>query len=280
MLATLVLVFREVLEAALIVGIVAAATRGVAARGRWIGGGIALGVLGAVILALCARGLADALSGSGQEWFNAGVLFAAVAMIGWHVVWMSKHGRELAIQMKAVGRDVSSGSRPMTALMVVVAIAVLREGSEIVLFGYGLLASGSSLPSMAIGTLLGLLGGAGLGVAIYSGLLRIPVRHFFGATNALLVVLAAGMAGNAAVYLIQADVLHRWTGPLWSTDWLLRDDSPVGKALHVLTGYSSQPSGMQLLFYGVTLAVLFAAMRLVPRFAAPARAAMPPAAAN
>ena len=263
MLATLLLVFREVLEAALVVGIVAAATRGVASRARWIGGGIGLGVTGAVIVALCAGWIADALSGSGQEWFNATVLLAAVVMIGWHVVWMSKHGRELAAQMQSVGRDVTSGARPMTALMAVVAIAVLREGSEIVLFGYGLFASGSSISALVLGALLGLIAGVVLGVAIYFGLLKIPVRHFFGATNALLVLLAAGMAATAAGFLVQADVLHRWTAPLWSTDWLLRDDSTFGKALHALIGYTSQPSGMQLLFYVATLALLVVGMRLV-----------------
>lgn len=277
MLASLLLVFREVLEAALIVGIVAAATRGVAGRGRWIGGGLVLGIAGAVIVAGAAGWIANALGGVGQEWFNASVLLAAVAMIGWHVVWMARHGRELATQMKSVGQDVSSGTRPLTALMVVVAIAVLREGSEIVLFGYGLFASGSSVPSMAVGALLGLASGVALGVGMYFGLLRIPVRHFFGATNGLLVLLAAGMAANAAYFLTQADALQTWTQPLWNTDWLLHDDSTPGKALHVLIGYTAQPSGMQLLFYLGTMALLVIGMRLFSGNAAPARTAMPPA---
>lgn len=265
MIATLLLVFREVLEAALVVGIVAAATRGVAGRGRWIGGGITLGVLGAVLVALGAGRIAEALSGSGQEWFNASVLLAAVLMLGWHVVWMARHGRELAQQMQAVGREVSSGARPMTALMAVVAIAVLREGSEIVLFGYGLFASGSSAFALGIGALLGLAAGVALGVGIYMGLLKIPLKYFFSSTNGLLVLLAAGMASNAANFLIQADVLRHWTQPLWSTDWLLSDDSTVGRALHVLVGYSSQPCGMQVMFYLTTIALLVCGMRLVGR---------------
>ncbi|HEY2344488.1 MAG TPA: FTR1 family protein [Xanthomonadaceae bacterium] len=279
MLANFLIVLREVLEAALIVGIVAAATRGVAARGRWIGGGIALGVLGAVLVAVSAGRLAEALDGSGQEWFNAGVLLAAVGMIGWHVVWMSKHGRELSQQMQAVGRDVSSGARPMTALMTVIAIAVLREGSEIVLFGYGLMASGSSVSALATGAALGLLCGVGLGFAIYFGLLKIPLRHFFSATNGLLVFLAAGMAANAAAFLTQADVLSTWTTPLWNTGWLLGDDSLTGKTVHVLTGYTAEPTGMQLLFYLSTLALLVAGMRLVARHAARARPTAPSVAA-
>ena len=256
MFANFVLVFREVLEAALIVSIVAAATRGVLGRSRWIGGGIALGVTGAFIVALGAGWIADSLSGSGQEWFNATILLAAVAMIGWHVVWMSKHSRELAAQMKSVGHDVTSGARPMTALMAVVAIAVVREGSEIVLFGYGLLAGGSSMPALMLGAALGLLAGVALGFALYFGLLKIPVRHFFGATNALLVLLAAGMAASAAGFLSQADVLTAWSQPVWDTDWLLSDGSALGRALHVLIGYTAHPSGMQLLFYVATLALL------------------------
>lgn len=277
MLATLLLVFREVLEAALIVGIVAAATRGVDSRGRWIGGGLALGVAGAVVVAVCAGWIADALSGSGQEWFNASVLLAAVAMIGWHVVWMARHGRELAAQMKSVGRDVSSGTRPMTALMAVVAIAVLREGSEIVLFGYGLLASGSSVPSLMLGAVLGLLAGVALGVVMYFGLLKIPMRHFFGATNGLLVLLAAGMAASAAGYLSQADVLTTWSAPLWNSGWLLRDDSLVGRTLHVLIGYTARPTGMQLAFYLATLMLLIAGMYLFSGNRSRAQAEMPAA---
>lgn len=262
MFASLLLVFREVLEAALIVSIVAAATRGVSRRGAWIGGGLALGVLGAVIVAAFAGAIADAMSGMGQEWFNAIVLLAAVLMIAWHVVWMSRHARELSSHMKAVGNDVSSGSRPMTALLMVVAIAVLREGSEVVLFGYGLLGSGNSLGSVALGAVLGLVGGVAIGFAMYFGLLKIPMRHFFSATNGLLVLLAAGLASSAAGKLVQADALPTLVDTLWDTSWMLSDDSLLGKAMHVLVGYTAQPSGMEMLFYAITLTLLVLGMRV------------------
>jgi len=262
MLATLLLVFREVLEAALIVSIVAAATRGVSRRAAWIGGGIALGLLGAGLVALFANGIADAMSGMGQEWFNACVLLAAVVMIGWHVIWMSRHGRELAMQMKEVGSAVSSGNRPLTALLVVVAIAVLREGSEVVLFGYGLLASGSSAGALALGGVLGIVAGAAVGFAMYFGLLKIPMKHFFNATNGLLVLLAAGLASEAAGKLVQADALPTLVDTLWDSSWLLSDDSLLGKTLHVLVGYTAQPSGIQMAFYAATVALLLVGMRM------------------
>jgi len=262
MLATLILVFREVLEAALIVSIVAAATRGVPGRGGWIGAGIGLGVLGACLVALFAGAIADTMSGMGQEWFNAVVLLAAVVMIGWHVVWMARHSRELTAQMKAVGADVSSGHRPMTALLVVVAIAVLREGSEVVLFGYGLFAGGSSVGSLVLGGVLGLAAGIGLGFALYFGMLAIPMRHLFSTTNGLLVLLAAGMASQAAGKLVQADALPALVDTLWDTSWLLSDDGWLGRTLHVLVGYTAQPSGIQLVFYAAPLVLLLVGMRL------------------
>lgn len=262
MLASLLLVFREVLEAALIVSVVAAATRSVIGRERWISAGIALGVLGALLVALFANQIANAMSGMGQEWFNAGVLLAAVVMIGWHVVWMARHGRELASQMRSVGNEVSNGQRPMTALLVVIALAVLREGSEVVLFGYGLMAGGSDVAPVISGGVLGLLCGVALGYAMYAGLLKIPMRHFFSATNALMVLLAAGLAASAAGYLVQADVLPALIDPVWDTSSLLGDDSFLGKTLHVLVGYSATPSAMQLTFYGTTVLVLLIGMRV------------------
>jgi high-affinity iron transporter len=254
------LVFREVLEAALIVTVVAAATRGVARRGWFIGGGIGLGVLGAVLVAMFAGVISSAASGVGQELFNACVLFAAVLMIGWHVIWMSSHGRELAQHMKAVGGAVQTGASSLTLLLAVVALAVLREGSEIVLFLYGMVAGGAD--GLAQGLAIGLAGGTTVGFLLYFGLLRIPLRYFFTATNWMLVLLAAGLASSAARYLVQANLLPELGGQVWDSSWLLSDGSVFGKILHILIGYDAQPSGIQLVFYGAVVIALVLGMRL------------------
>jgi high-affinity iron transporter len=151
----------------------------------------------------------------------------------------------------------------------VVAIAVLREGSEVVLFGYGLLGSGSSMGSVALGAMLGVVGGVAVGFAMYFGLLKIPMRHFFSATNGLLVLLAAGLASSAAGKLVQADALPTLVDALWDTSWLLSDDSLLGKAMHVLVGYTAQPSGMEMLFYAITLVLLIFGMRVSRPASAP-----------
>jgi len=261
MLGTGLLVFREVLEAALIVSIVYAATRGVGGRGRWVGSGIGLGVLGAILVAAFANVIAAAVSGIGQELFNASVLLAAVVMIAWHAIWMASHGKELATQMKNVGSAVQAGKRPLSALLIVVAIAVLREGSEVVLFLYGQAASGAGTAALVGGIAIGVVGGVAIGFLLYFGLLGIPLRYFFSATNWLMLLLAAGLASQAAGFLIQADVLPALGNRIWDTSALLSNASLMGKTMHTLIGYDAQPAGMQLLFYAVTAGAIALGMK-------------------
>jgi high-affinity iron transporter len=263
MLATAVIVFREVLEAALIVGIVMAASRGALGRGAWVTGGIASGVLGAVFVAGGAESIQTAAAGMGQEMFNAGILLAAVAMLGWHNIWMTRHGRELTLAANRLGAAVRAGARPLWTLALAVALAVLREGSEIVLFLYGIAAAGGGgAAAMLGGGALGLAAGIAAGAALYFGLVRIPMRHLFSVTSWLILLLAAGMAAQAAAFLLQADLLPPLGNEVWDTSFLLSDQSLVGNLLHTLVGYTAQPAGIQLAFYLATLLVIGGLMRL------------------
>jgi high-affinity iron transporter len=262
MIAVAIIVFREVLEASLIVSIVLAASKGTRGRGLWVSAGIGLGVLGACLVAGFAAEIAEAVAGMGQEVFNATILFAAVGMLGWHNVWMGRHGKEMAMEAKALGRDVAEGTRPLYALALVVGIAVLREGSEVVLFLYGLAAAGGGgVVNMVGGGAIGLVGGAIMGAGLYLGLLRIPTRHLFAVTSWMILLLAAGLAAQGAAFLTQADVLPALGNQLWDTSWLLTDDSVLGRVLHILVGYVARPAGIQLVFWAATLIVLLALMR-------------------
>jgi high-affinity iron transporter len=263
MLATLIIVFREVLEAGLVVGIVLAASRGVPRRGLWITSGCAAGVLGAVIVAGFASEIADAVQGVGQELFNAAILFAAVCMLGWHNIWMNRHGRELAAESTRIGKEVRAGLRPLYALATVCGIAVLREGSEVALFLYGIaVAGGSSRIGMVTGGALGVVAGAIAGAAIYFGLLRIPLRYLFSTTSWLILLLAAGMASQGAAFLAAADVLPTLGNNRWDTSAILTENSLLGQLAHVLTGYTARPAGIQIVFYVATLVVIGSLMRV------------------
>jgi high-affinity iron transporter len=264
MLASLIIVFREVLEAGLIVGIVLAATQGIPRRSVWVAGGIAAGVLGAGVLAVFAGAVSEALSGAGQEVFNAGILCVAVVMLGWHNVWMASHGRQLAQEMKVLGQSVSAGSTSLLAMAVVVAVAVLREGAEVVLFLYGIAASTKTgAVPLLLGGVLGIAGGAAVSYLLFRGLIAIPLKRLFAVTSWLIALLAAGMAGQAAAILAGADLIPALGYQAWDTSGLLAEDSLVGRALHALVGYSDRPPGVQVLAYVVVLATLVLAARLV-----------------
>ncbi len=167
--------------------------------------GIGAGVLGAALVAAFAGAISEAFEGAGQELFNAAVLAVAVVMLMWHNAWMARHGREIAAEMRNIGSAVSEGAKPLTALAVVVGLAVLREGSEVVLFLYGILASGTSASALALRRrLLGIAAGAAFTALTYFGLLAIPPRYIFSVTSWLIALLAAGMATGAVQYLNNA----------------------------------------------------------------------------
>ena len=262
MLGALIIVFREVLEAGLIVGIVLAATQGVAGRGRWIWLGIGAGVVGAALVAVFAGAISQAFEGAGQELFNASVLGVAVVMLMWHNAWMARHGREIAAEMRQIGADVSEGAKPLTALAVVVGLAVLREGSEVVLFLYGIMASGTSGMSLLTGGVLGIAAGAAFTALTYFGLLAIPNRYIFAVTSWLIALLAAGMAAQSVQFLNNGGILTVLDRTVWDTSWLLSEGSLFGHLLRTLIGYTERPSELQLVVYLATLAVMYLLMRI------------------
>ena len=274
MLAALLIVFREVIEAGLIIGIVLAAAKVIPGRGRVVTLGVVAGIAGACAVAAFAGRLSQLFAGSGQEVFQATVLIAAVAMLAWHNIWMASHGRALAGEARALGTAVREGHRPLAALGTVVAIAVLREGSEVVLFLFGIAATGgTSAPAMVAGGGLGLAAGAAVAGLIYAGLLAIPAGRLLSVTGWLITLLAAGMASQAVAFLQQAGYLNMLSMPLWDTGWLLSDGSIAGRLAHTLIGYTEQPDGLQIVAYVAVVALISILARLVRPPAAPRRAA-------
>jgi high-affinity iron transporter len=182
-------------------------------------------------------------------------------MLAWHNIWMSSHGAALAASARTVGGDIRDGRRECSVLLLIVGLAVLREGSETVLFLYGISASEQGRSSMLLGGLIGMSLGIAAGYMVYAGLLRMPLRWFFTATGVLVLLLAAGMASQSAHFLIQADMLPSLASPLWDTSAALPEKGVPGVLLHSLIGYDSRPDGMQLVFYIFTLATIGAGMK-------------------
>src|SRR3954470_21254317 len=266
MLSALLIVFREAIEAGLIVGIVLAATAGVPRRGSAVSLGVGGGVAGACVVAAFAGELASLFQGNGQELFNATILILAVAMLTWHNVWMASHGRDMARELKAAGHAVVSGKRTLAALSIVVGVAVLREGSEVVLFLYGIAAQGgTSNAALLAGGGLGLAAGAAVSGLMYFGLLAIPAGRLFQVTSGLITLLAAGMAAQAVLFLQNGGYINALTDPIWDSSWLLSEDSITGRLLHTLIGYVQAPNGAQLIAYLATIAGIMGLTRLVAK---------------
>jgi high-affinity iron transporter len=239
-----------------------AVTKSVPGRSRWILLGVLSGIVGASLVAACTGFIGQLFQGSGAEAFNAIVVFSAVLMLGWHNIWMSVHGREMAKDAKKFGSQVASGQKTLASLALVVALTVLREGSEVVLFLYGILVSGQENGSMIlVGGLLGLLAGAGASALLYWGIVAIPLRHFFRATSILISLLAAGLASQGIGFLQQGGFIERWSKPIWNTSQVLPETGWVGRVLHTLVGYSDQPSVLQGFAYGLTILLIFACTR-------------------
>jgi high-affinity iron transporter len=167
---------------------------------------------------------------------------------------MGGHGREIAQKMKAMGHAVASGRKSLLAMGVVVPIAVLCEGADVVLSLYGIAVS-------SIEGLIPLHVGGALGVGRYRGLLATPLPRLFSVTSWLIALLAAGMAGRAAAVLPGADLISAWGYQLWDTSWVLSQDRLAVHALRALIGYSDRPMGAHLAAYVITLASLLIGAR-------------------
>lgn len=264
MFGTAVIVFRETLEAALFVGIMAAATRGLAGRSRWLTAGVVAGAAGALALAAGAGHISALADGVGQDLVNAGILSIALAMLTWHCVWVSNQGASAAAHARALGASFKQGQRAPWALMIVVALSVLREGAETVLFISGY-ANNAGLRDTFAGALAGVLCGVAMGALIYFGLSRVPMRRMFAVTNVLILLLAASIASQLARALSQAGLIEIWGQPVWDSSHWLRVDSAVGTVAHALVGYEAQPTGLQLGFYLVAMLVIISGTWWVKR---------------
>ena len=262
MFGAAIIVFRETLEAALFVGIMAAATRGLAGRSRWLTTGVLAGVIGALALAASAEQIGALADGVGQDLLNAGILSIALAMLTWHCVWVSNQGVQVAAQARELGTSFKDSRRPPWALMTVVALSVLREGAETVLFVAGY-ATSSGATGTVPGAFIGVLLGVVVGAVIYLGLARVPMRRVFSVTNTLILLLAASIASQLARALSQAGVINAWGQAVWDTSGVLRVDSPLGTFAHALVGYDAQPTGLQVAFYLVTVLAIVSGSRWV-----------------
>lgn len=258
------IVWRESVEALLVIGILAAwlAANHDAAGGRkYLWGGVLAGIAAAFGLAAVLMVFADELSGQMQGWFQTALVLIAGVLIVQMVFWMQAHGRTLKRDLQG-GLAMAAERRNWWGVFALALIAVAREGSETVVFLYGILSAGTAAAGGFLATLGAILGGFALALATY-GLLQLGRRWlswrlFFRVTEVLLLLLACQMFTSGAEKLIDLGVLP-FTDPLWDTSAILDDSGRWGGLVAGLTGYRAVPGAVTvavwLVYWGVVLGI-------------------------
>jgi high-affinity iron transporter len=265
MLQIAIVIFREILEISLIVGILTAATKEIPGRTKWIIAGLALGVAASTILAFFTDSISDSLDGMGQEFFNGLILLSAAVMISWTVLWMQKHAKSLSGELKKIGNSIREGKKPLYILLVVIFLSVLREGAEIVLFTYSYYISGTPVSDIIFGFITGLMLGITVGCALYFGILKAFGKYFFTVTTWILVFFAAGIAAQGIGFWINAGIVPALGNPVFDSSNIISQQSFFGKFLHIFFGYIDQPAGSQLIAYFTVLTVLILGLRIAKK---------------
>jgi len=261
--STLFIVWRESVEAMLVVGILhswlkfnEAGRAGTRALWLGVGCGVALaGVLGWAMVA--AQG---ELSGAALEWFQTGMLLVAAALIVQMVLWMRRHGagmrknlqQNLALAMQRSG---------LLGISIVAALAIAREGAETAVFLYGVSLEPAGSASLVAGAALGFALAGLTAWALGRGLRFLDYRRFFLLSGWMLLMFAVALLVSAVDRLIGAGLLPALVDPLWDSSWLLDDDSRVGSLLAALAGYRAHPSLMLVAIYAVYWVAVSRAMR-------------------
>jgi len=265
MLQIIIVVFREILEISLILGILTAATKNIEGRSKWIAGGLTLGLILSAALAFFTDRISETFDGLGQEIFNGIILATAATMISWTIIWMQKHAKSLSGELKQLSKSIVSGKAPLYSLLFVVLFSTLREGAEIVLFTYSSYISGLAIDKIIIGLFIGLSLGLSLGLALYFGMLKIFGKYFFIVTTWILIFIASGIMAQAFGFWIRADIMPALGDPIWDSSNILLETSILGKLFHIFLGYIDRPAGLQVIAYFANLSLLTIALRLVKK---------------
>jgi len=243
-------VWRESLEAFLIAGILYAWLAGSRApeRGRRaLFLGLAAGVGLALVLGSALIFVQDELTGEALELFQIGTLVVAAGLMTQMVLWMRKHGRQMKAQLHAELTAASQRSG-LLGIATVAALAVAREGAEIVIFLYGI-AQEATLDGLITGALAGFLAAALTAWIAARGLARLKLAPLLSISSLLLLVFASALLVAACDRLIGIGWLPAGIDPLWDSSWLLDDGTIAGKLIADFSGYRAHPALTSLVLY-------------------------------
>jgi high-affinity iron transporter len=251
MFNALVIVWRESLEAMLVIGVLLSwiarqpslAEQGALRRGLWGGAGAGVGL--ALALGYATFAIQSEFAGETLERFQLGMVLVAAALILQMVLWMHRHGRHMKREIEAQA-EKSAGAFGIAAIT---ALAVGREGTEtaIFLYGLGLEATGGALAGMLGAALAGFVAAMATAWLIARGARYLNYRTLFRVSEILLLLIANALLLNGIDRMIALDWLPTLLDPAWDSSALLGDGQGLGRFLADFVGYRARPAGMLLL---------------------------------
>ena len=256
-MAELIIVFREVLEASLIVGILYTflSKTGQQAAIIRLWQGVIVAIAASLIGSLLFQKLAGGFHGQAEKIFEGIVMIVAAVILGTMIVWMAKN-RNIASDLESKAADALDKDRLGYGIFVLSFISVFREGIETILFLYGIMMKegGLNITLSLIGALLGI----GLGYMIFVQGRKVPLKTFFNVSSVLLIFVAAGMITYGVHELESAGVIPDY-GRIWDINppnladgsyHMLHDKGTIGALFKGLFGYNGNPSAIE---FGVWL---------------------------
>lgn len=273
MLPTFVIGLREGLEAALIVGIIAAFLgqqgRKDALRQAWIGTAAAVAICVGIAVAL--QVISSDLPQRQQEGLETVVGVLAVCMVTYMILFMRRHSRGLKRDLEgAAASALASGSS--RALVAMAFLAVLREGVETAVFLLATFHSSGDATASWLGAVLGIVTAVAAGYGIYRGGVRLNLARFFRITGLVLVVVAAGLVMTALRTAHEAGWLSAGQVQAFDLSWLVRPGTPLSSLLTGVLGIQPDPTWIEV-FAWLAFAVPMAALMAWPQRRRPAKPA-------
>lgn len=266
MIKLAIVVFRECMEIAFLLGVILAVTNPVKNSRKYIIFGSLCGISLAALFAFFTKTISESLNGLGDEVFDSCIILFTAMLISWTVVWMQGYTKKVRRDLSELSDRISAGIASQLMLVFVVAAAIFREGVEIILFIYSITSAGNIdgkeyITGIGFGAFSGLL----VGTLLYHGLMKYAGKYVFKISSILLTLIAAGLASEAAGIMTSSGIIEVLSDQLWDTSWLVENDSITGKVLNITVGYDSRPNGMQIIFYFATIVLTFGMMKFRSR---------------
>lgn len=247
-------IWRESIEALLVIGILSSWLSrndpGGDAGGRaraFLWGGVAAGFGAALIFALAVLGFAELMPTSARDDLMTAMIFLAAGLIVQMVIWMRRHGRTLKRELES-GLSKAAQSSNWWTVFALAAIAVAREGSETVVFLYGMLAgaTGTGVISVILSIAVGILAALASYALLQLGSRVLPWSRFFRISEIMLLMLGCALFTTGIENLAGAGIVP-FGAPLWDTSAVVSDGGRIGGIIAALTGYRAEPDWVTLL---------------------------------